>query len=85
MAWENWNKSAGEIPRTALQAIRAKCIDCCCGSIYEPMKCTVIECPLYAYRDGHNPHLKGKSSNSSIIEFNKKQARERRAPRGENE
>ena len=28
-------------------AIKAKCLDCCCGSISEVSKCTVYGCPLY--------------------------------------
>ena len=38
---------------TRSQAIRAKCIDCCCGQIYEVSKCTAINCPLWNYRMGH--------------------------------
>lgn len=35
------------------QAIRAKCLDCCCGSRYEVKMCVCDDCPLYPYRLGH--------------------------------
>lgn len=41
--------------RTALQAIRAKCMDC---SNYQPKEvrfCTVPDCALYPYRMGKRP------------------------------
>lgn len=41
--------------KTPIKAIRAKCIDCCGGSVYEPKHCTIKSCPLYAYRLGHRP------------------------------
>ena len=44
---------------TPLKAIRAKCLDCSCGSVDEVRKCPITECPLYEYRSGHNPKRKG--------------------------
>ena len=41
--------------RSALRAIRLKCMDCCCGSSNEVDLCTVDDCPLYSRRKGHNP------------------------------
>ena len=41
--------------KTPLKAIRAKCIDCCCGQIVEIRECTVKWCPLWAYRMGRRP------------------------------
>lgn len=48
---------------TPLKAIRAKCLDCCCGSSNEVKECTCYKCALYPYRTGHspNPNRKGKS------------------------
>lgn len=43
---------------TPLKAIRMKCLDCC-GNSYEVKMCTATNCPLYVYRDGHNPNRKG--------------------------
>ncbi|WP_158414017.1 hypothetical protein [Geoalkalibacter subterraneus] len=40
---------------TPMKAIRKKCIDCCCHSVYEPAKCTAEDCPLHPYRFGHRP------------------------------
>lgn len=37
---------------TRAKAIRAKCIDCCCGSEHEVRLCPCTECPLYRYRLG---------------------------------
>lgn len=44
---------------TPLKAIRLKCLDCCCGQIVEVKNCPCPDCPLYNYRDGHNPARKG--------------------------
>ena len=35
-----------------LKAIRAKCLDCCCGSSNEVRLCPTVECSLYPYRFG---------------------------------
>jgi len=42
-----------------LQAIRRKCLDCCCGSPKAAGLCSVQDCALYPYRFGHNPKRKG--------------------------
>lgn len=47
-----------------LRAIRAKCIDCCCGNTNEVRDCTITECPLYEFRNGHNPNRKGMGNKS---------------------
>lgn len=44
-----------------LRSIRAKCLDCCCGSSNEVKACPCDGvngelCPLYQYRLGHNPN-----------------------------
>ena len=41
--------------KTPIKAMRAKCIDCCCGSHKEIKECTVIDCDLYPYRMGRRP------------------------------
>lgn len=41
---------------TPIKAIRAKCLDCCCGSSNEVKLCTVEKCALWPYRLGHNPY-----------------------------
>ena len=37
---------------TRQKAIRAKCLDCCCGSMTEVRKCPMTDCALYPYRMG---------------------------------
>ena len=43
---------------SALKAIRAYCINCCCGSAAEVKLCPVEKCELYKYRLGHDPDRK---------------------------
>lgn len=40
---------------TPIKAIRAKCLDCCCGQAKEVRECTVKKCSLYPYRMGKRP------------------------------
>ena len=40
---------------TPMRAIRAKCLDCCCGSATEVRLCEIRVCPLYPYKSGHKP------------------------------
>lgn len=55
---ERWKreKQEGNIPAqkklTPMRAIRAKCLECCCGSAFEVKLCEVKSCPLYDYRLG---------------------------------
>lgn len=42
-----------------LKAIRAKCLDCCCGQMAEVKLCPCEDCALHPYRMGHNPNRKG--------------------------
>ena len=37
---------------TRSQAIRAKCINCCCGQRNEVRLCHITDCPLWIYRMG---------------------------------
>ena len=41
--------------RKPIKAIRAKCLDCCCGSAPEGARCHLIDCPLWPMRMGVNP------------------------------
>lgn len=43
---------------TPLKAIRAKCLDCCCGQVNEVNLCPSTDCPLFEYRLGKNPAIK---------------------------
>jgi hypothetical protein len=49
-------------PASVIKAVRAKCIDCCCGQESEVRKCTAVFCALWPFRMGHNPfHAKAAS------------------------
>lgn len=61
-------------PKTPLRAIRAKCLDCSCGSANEVKLCPCTNCPLYPYRAGRNPYRSRAMSEESKIK-----ARERLA------
>lgn len=43
-------------PKTAMQTIRLKCLDCCDGQRNEVRLCQVTGCPLWEYRFGYSPH-----------------------------
>jgi hypothetical protein len=38
-----------------LKALRARCLDCCCGNASEVRKCTAVACPSWPVRMGTNP------------------------------
>ena len=40
---------------TPIKAIRAKCLDCCCGQKQEVRLCPITDCTLHPYRMGHRP------------------------------
>jgi hypothetical protein len=40
------------------KAIRAKCLDCCCGNAAEVRKCVATDCALWPFRLGSNPFRK---------------------------
>jgi len=52
---------------TPMKAIRAKCLDCCCGSSNEVRLCPSEDCPLWPYRFGHNPNRKGTGGKISTL------------------
>ena len=41
--------------KNPLKALRARCLDCCCGSATEVRKCVSIDCPSWPFRLGKNP------------------------------
>jgi hypothetical protein len=41
--------------KNPLKAIRARCLDCCCGIAAEVRKCTAVNCPSWPFRMGTNP------------------------------
>lgn len=52
---------------TPLKAIRAKCLDCCCGQANEVRQCPCSDCALYLFRFGSNPARKGKGGNPAFF------------------
>jgi len=47
---------AGYYPeKNPLKALRARCLDCCCGSASEVRKCVSFDCPSWPFRMGKNP------------------------------
>ena len=42
-------------PASPGKAIRAKCLDCCCGSSEEVKRCPCEDCALHPFRFGKNP------------------------------
>lgn len=59
---------------TPLQAIRKKCLDCCCGQANEVRLCVCKDdCTLWQFRFGHNPARKGVSGagNKNISNYAK--------------
>jgi hypothetical protein len=42
-------------PTSPIKAIRAKCLECCCGDASEVRKCVAVDCALWPMRMGHNP------------------------------
>ena len=42
--------------RNPVKAIRAKCLDCCCGQTKEVTLCSNVNCALYPFRFGKNPY-----------------------------
>ena len=53
----NGHDEAKKGPATAIKAIRAKCLDCSCGSANEVRNCELVHCPLYKFRLGKNPNI----------------------------
>lgn len=47
---------------TPVQAIRAKCLDCCAGSFKEVRLCPLTWCPIHPFRLGKNPNYKLKTT-----------------------
>ena len=52
---------------TPIKAIRAKCLDCCCGQRNEVVVCPCADCPLYPYRFGKNPNRAGIGSKGASL------------------
>ena len=42
-------------PNSPLEAIRQKCLDCCCWQWVEVRECTSLDCSLHGFRFGKRP------------------------------
>jgi hypothetical protein len=49
--------------KNPLKALRARCLDCCCGVATEVRKCTAVNCPSWPFRMGKNPFRKKRDFN----------------------
>lgn len=45
-------------PGSLKHAIKAKCMECCCGQREEVRLCKIETCPIWPYRMGKNPFRK---------------------------
>ncbi len=63
-------QAAGHEPGSLLHIIREKCLDCCVGQAAEVRRCTATGCPLWPYRLGQNPFLKGRTNSGSFASKN---------------
>ena len=68
---------------TPVKAIRAKCLDCCCGSSNEVELCPCdgvhgALCPLWKYRSGHNPRIKKRELTEEQRQANRERLRKYR-------
>ena len=53
---------------TPVKAIRAKCLDCCCGNTAEVRRCPAVKCTLHPYRMGKRPKVGGDTSEGANSE-----------------
>lgn len=47
------------------KAIRAKCLDCCCGNAAEVRRCSIESCPLFPFKSGHLSKKDAKGGNNT--------------------
>lgn len=53
---------------TPIKAIRAKCLDCCCGYPSEVRLCESESCALHPYRMGRRPKRNSNTTDNPIPE-----------------
>ena len=56
----------GNMIKSPIKAIRAKCLDCSYDNYAEVKRCQVPECILYPFRFGKNPYSKKKLSSEHL-------------------
>ena len=57
--------------KNPMTAIRAKCVECCNGSLKEVRECRVTSCALHEFREGKNPYRKVAEGRLGINPFKK--------------
>ena len=50
-----------------IKAIRAKCLDCCCGQSREVAACPSDDCSLFPFRFGKNPNRSGIGNRRAVF------------------
>jgi hypothetical protein len=55
-------KAAGHEPMAPLQALRARCLDCCGDQAKEVALCPAVDCPSWPFRMGTDPWRKPASA-----------------------
>lgn len=48
-------EAIGHVRMSVMDALRARCLDCCAGSASEVRKCVSMNCPAWPFRTGSNP------------------------------
>jgi hypothetical protein len=51
-------RMAGHEPMSPMEAIRRKCLDCCCGQVAEVKLCEAVACLLWPFRSGRHPYTR---------------------------
>jgi hypothetical protein len=57
---------AGHAATSPMRAIRAKCLDCCCGHQSEVRLCQSTKCALWPFRAGRHPYTSGARRKSAL-------------------
>ena len=66
-----------------VKAIRAKCLECSCGSQEDVKQCPVTQCALYPFRFGKNPYrTKREYTEEQLAAMRERLAKAREAQKG---
>ena len=52
----------GHVAMSPIEALRARCLDCCAGSAQQVAKCMALRCPSWPFRMGKSPWRKPPSN-----------------------
>lgn len=67
-----------------MNAIKAKCLDCCCGQTSEIRECTIVKCSLHPFRLGKDPFAaKREISEEQKVQFAERMKKYRQNNKGE--